>query len=118
MVKNMKNAGIVLALMLGVGLSIAQSAYCQNGRPPVVPPRPIKLVKPDCSEGNACHGLHGEVVVTVDVLTDGSVGETNPKGTNQVLMDAAENAAKQCRFTTGTFNGKPTSMNYDLRYKF
>ena len=110
--------GTIVAVLCGVGLSTAQPTGSQNGHSPIVFPRPVKLVKPDCSKGNACHGLHGEVVVTVTVLTDGTVGETDPKGANQVLRDAAESAAKQCRFETGTFNGKPTSMNYDLRYKF
>ncbi|WP_162601458.1 energy transducer TonB [Occallatibacter savannae] len=75
-------------------------------------------MKPDCSKGNLCHDLHGEATVTVNVLTDGSVGDTYPKGTNQILMDAAEEAARHCRFEPGTFAGKPTSMNFDLHYKF
>jgi hypothetical protein len=92
--------------------------YAQNGKPPVVPPRPIKLVKPDCAEGKACHGLRGEVTITVTVQTDGTVGDTYPKGTKQALMDAAEEAARHCRFEPGRFAGKPTSMNYDLHFKF
>jgi hypothetical protein len=116
--KDWKSGRFFFALLFALGLMISQPAHGQNDRPPVVPPHPTKLVKPDCSKGNACHGIHGEVVVTVNVLIEGSVGETDLKGTDQVLMDAAENAAKQCRFTPVTFNGKPTSMNYDLRYKF
>ena len=118
MTNSLKHVGIVFASLLGVSLLIVQPAQGHSGRLPVAAPRLVELVKPDCSKGNACHGVHGEVVITVTVLTDGTVGETNPKGGEQVLKDAAENAAKQCRFVPGTFNGKPTNMNYDLRYKF
>jgi len=42
---------------------------------PVVQPRVTKMVKPDCSTGQSCHGVHGEVVVVVTVLEDGTAGE-------------------------------------------
>jgi hypothetical protein len=105
--------GILIALLVP-----GQVTYAQNDKPPVVPPRPIKLVKLDCAEGKACHGLRGEVTITVTVQADGTVGGTYPKGTNQALMDTAEEAARQCRFEPGRFAGKPTSMNYDLHFKF
>jgi TonB family protein len=87
-------------------------------KPPVVGPRLIKLVKPDCSKGHDCHGKHGVVVVTVGVLTDGTVGDADIKSGDGQLADDALKAAKQCRFAPGTFNGKPTSMNFDLEYRF
>jgi TonB family protein len=58
------------------------------------------------------------VVVTVDVLTDGTVGDATVKGGDQRLADDALRAAKQCRFQPGTFSGKPTSMNFDVKYQF
>ena len=90
----------------------------QSKRPPIVPPHAIKLVKPDCGVGQNCHGIHGLVVLTVDVLTDGRVGDVTPKSGDQRLLDDAVKAAKQCRFEPGTFDGKPTSMNFDLKYQF
>jgi hypothetical protein len=106
-------AGLMTGVLLNCGPLLAQ-----DGKPPVVPPRLVKLVKPDCSKGKPCHDMHGDTTITVTVLTDGTVGDTYPKGANQVLMDAAEEAARHCRIEPGTFAGKPTSMNYDLRYKF
>jgi len=90
----------------------------QSGKPPIVPPHAIKVAKPDCGVGQSCHGIHGLVIVTVDVQTDGSVGDVTTKSGDQRLVDVAVKAAKQCRFKPGTFNGKPTSMNFDLKYQF
>jgi TonB family protein len=90
----------------------------QSGKPPVVPPKIIKLVKPDCSAGRDCHGLHGSVELTVNVLTDGTVGDVKVTSGDPRLTEAAVKAAKLSRFEPGTFAGEPTSMNYDLKYKF
>jgi TonB family protein len=92
----------------------------QTGKLPVVPPRKIHIAKPDCSTGQSCHGIHGLVALNVDVLTDGTVGEVEvtEAGVDQRLVDAATVAAKKCRFEPGTLNGKPTSMNFVLKYKF
>ncbi len=105
-----------IASVLLVSLTLIRQARCQ--RPPVVPPHPTKLVKPDCNVGKSCHGIHGTVIVTVDVLTDGTVGDADVKSGDPRLTDAALQAAKQCRFQPGKFNGKPTSMNFDVKYEF
>jgi Gram-negative bacterial TonB protein C-terminal len=99
-------------------LALGGQAGSQSGIPPVVPPKVVKLVKPDCSSGNSCHGIHGIVELTVDVLTDGTVGDVTPKSGDSQLVDAAVKAARLCRFQPGTLLGKPTSMDYDLKYKF
>jgi hypothetical protein len=92
-------------------------ANSQYKGPPVVQPRLIKMVKPDCGAGQSCHGIHGTVIVDVNVLTDGTVGDVAATGDPQ-LFDDATRAAKQCRFQPGTFLGKPTSMGYTLKYEF
>jgi Gram-negative bacterial TonB protein C-terminal len=86
--------------------------------PPVVPPRIIQMVKPDCSRGQSCYGIHGTVVVVVDVLADGTAGEVSVRSGDPKLFDDATRAAKQCHFQAGTLLGKPTSMNFDIQYKF
>jgi hypothetical protein len=86
--------------------------------PPVVPPHVVKVVKPDCSSGQSCHGIHGDVVVVVDVLADGTVGDVTARSGDPRLFDDATKAAKQCIFQAGTLVGKPTSMNFDLKYQF
>jgi TonB family protein len=120
----MRNPQFVSALILAAG--IADSAYrAQNqsslpGIPPVVGPRIIHLLKPDCSAEQSCHGIHGAVAVTVDVLTDGTAGDVDvtDSGGDERLKEAAIAAAKKCRFKPGTFKGKPTTMSYGLTYKF
>jgi len=109
-------ATVVVAVVACAVVALMHQAESQ--KPPIVPPRPIKLVKPDCSVGKSCHGMHGVVIVTVDVLTDGTVGDTTLKSGDPRLADDAIKAAKQCLFEPGTFNGKPTSMNFDVRYQF
>ena len=98
--------------------SVTLIHQANSQRPPVVPPHPTKLVKPDCSVGKRCHGIHGVVVVTVDVLTDGTVGDTTLKSGDARLADDALKAAKKCRFQPGKFSGKATSMNFDVKYQF
>jgi TonB family protein len=60
------------------------------------------------------------VVLYVDVLTDGTVGdvEVAEPGADERLVDAATAAAKKCRFKPGTLNGKLTSMRFVLKYEF
>jgi TonB family protein len=107
---------VMVAPVFCVGVMLTSQAISQ--KPPVVPPHPTKLVKPDCSVGKDCHGIHGVVIVTVDVLTDGTVGEANIKNGDSRLAGDALKSAKQCRFQPGTFNGKPTSMDFDVKYEF
>lgn len=85
---------------------------------PFIPPRCIKLAKPDCNVGQACHGIHGDVVVVVTVLEDGTAGQVTPRSGDPRLFDDATKAAKQCRFQPGTIHGSPASMNFDLKYDF
>ena len=97
--------------------AVAES-HGQLKGPPVVPPRLIKLARPDCGVGQSCHEVHGEVVVVVDVLADGTVGGVTVRSGDPRLFDDATKAAKQCTFEPGTLLGKPTSMNFDLTYQF
>ena len=83
-----------------------------------MPSRVIKIVKPDCGVGQSCHGIHGDVVVVVDVLADGTVGDITVRSGDPRLFDDATKAAKQCTFEPGKLLGKPTSMNFDLKYQF
>jgi hypothetical protein len=46
-----------LAVSFCFGEALISQAGSQSGKPPVVPPKVIKLVKPDCSSGHNCHGI-------------------------------------------------------------
>jgi len=107
-----------LAVSFCFGTALISQAGSQSGTPPVVPPKVIKLEKPNCSSGHNCYGIHGVVELTVDVLTDGTVGDVTVKSGDPRLTDESVKAAKLCRFKPGTLLGKPTSMNYDLKYQF
>ena len=58
--------------------------------------------------------------VSTSVLSDGTAGHVEPTEprADERLVDAATAATKQCRFEPGTFDGKPTNMNYVPKYKF
>ena len=118
MLQQMIRIAVVLAILIFVGMTTMNEASGQTKKFPVVPPNPRRLVKPDCSVGQSCHGIHGVVVVVVDVLTDGTVGDATVTSGDPRLADDARKAAKQCRFSPGTLMGKPTNMNYDLKYEF
>jgi len=105
-----------IATVIFLGIPFTHPVHSQS--PPVLPPRLIKSVKPDCGVGKSCHGVHGIVIVTVEVLTDGTVGDANVQSGDPQLVEDALKAAKQCRFQPGTFKGKPTSMDFDLKYQF
>jgi hypothetical protein len=74
--RTIRNIGSVTSVLL-VSLTLTNRAKCQ--RPPAVPPQPIKLVEPHCAVEKSCHGIHGIVVITVNVLTDGTVGDADVK---------------------------------------
>jgi hypothetical protein len=67
---------VLSVLMVAPTFLVTGQSPNQTGKPPVVPPRIVHLVKPDCSAGQSCHNLHGLVVLNVDVLTDGTAQET------------------------------------------
>jgi hypothetical protein len=73
---------------------------------------------PDCGSGKPCHGSHGPVRLIVDVLETGKAGDIRAEIGNAVLVDAAIAAAQQAEFVPGSYEGKPTSMNYVLTLHF
>jgi TonB-like protein len=92
--------------------------HTQVREPLMVQPRVTKMVKPDCSLGQSCHGKHGEVFVVVDVLSDGKAGDISVRSGDPQLFDDAIKAARQCLFEPGILLGKPTRMTYVLKYQF
>lgn len=97
---------------------IAPLSPLRAQRPPVLPPRLIKLPAPDCGAGKPCHGSHGAVRLIVDVLENGKPGDIRAELGSQVLIDAATAAVQQAEFTPGYFFGKPVLMNYTITLHF
>jgi hypothetical protein len=107
---------ICAALLLLLGALLLPSLHAQ--KPLVTPPRLISLPTPDCRAGKACHGSHGRVRLIVDVLENGKPGDIRAELGDAVLIDAATTAAQQAQFVPGSFEGKPTSMDYVLTLHF
>jgi Gram-negative bacterial TonB protein C-terminal len=97
---------------------VAPLVSLQAQKPPVTPPRLIKLPTPDCSAGKPCHGSHGQVRLIVDVLENGKAGDIRAELGDAVLVAAATAAAQQAEFVPGSFLGKPTTMDYVLTLHF
>jgi Gram-negative bacterial TonB protein C-terminal len=97
---------------------VAPLAQLRAQRPPITPPRLISLPAPDCKAGKPCHGSHGEVRLIIDVLENGKAGDIRAEIGDGVLVDAATAAAQQAEFVPGSYQGKPTVMNYVLLFHF
>ena len=104
-------AAIVLSL-------VATVAPLQAQRPPVTPPRLISLPTPDCSAGKPCHGSHGQVRLIINVLESGKSGDIRAELGDPALVSAVTAAAQQAQFVPGSFQGKPTMMDYVLTLHF
>lgn len=106
---------ICAALVLSL---VAPLPVIQAQRPPITPPRLISLPTPDCSAGKPCHRSHGEVRLIIDVLENGKSGDIRVELGDGALADAATAAAQQAQFVPGSFQGKPTMMDYVLTLHF
>ena len=110
----MRKSGAVVVLFLVAPLMHLRA----QGKPPILPPRLISLPMPDCKAGKPCHGSHGDVRLIVDVMENGKAGDIRAELGNEVLVDAAMAAAQQAEFVPGSYQGKPTMMNYVLTLHF
>jgi hypothetical protein len=106
---------ICAALVLSLGAPLPS---LQAQKPIITPPRLISLPAPDCGAGKPCHGSHGRVRLIVDVLENGKPGDIRAELGDAVLVDAATAAAQQAQFVPGSFEGKPTTMDYVLTLHF
>jgi TonB family protein len=86
--------------------------------PPVISPSVVRKAKPECSPGESCNGIHGEVTVKVVVLADGSVGDVTVRSGEPRLFEDAMKAARKCKFEPGKLFGKPTTMDIELKFQF
>jgi hypothetical protein len=106
---------ICAALVLSAGLPLLP-LHAQ--KPRIIPPRLISLPTPDCGAGKPCHRSHGHVRLIVDVLENGKAGDIRAEMGDAILVDAATIAAQGAQFVPGSFEGKPTSMDYVLTLHF
>jgi len=58
------------------------------------------------------------VRLIIDVLENGKAGDIRAEIGDGVLVDAATAAAQQAEFVPGSYQGKPTVMNYVLLFHF
>jgi TonB family protein len=87
--------------------------------PVVVPPRPLGEAKADYPPEAFEAELEADVVLLIDVGTDGTVGEVTVKEAAGYGFDeAAAAAVKAMRFEPATVDGVPTPVRISYTYRF
>jgi TonB family protein len=114
----MKTILLKLFLATALALTAVPVPAAAQANPNVVPPRMLSIPKPDCSEGKACHDIHGRVVLHADILENGNVGEVTVDSGDKNLTDEAISMAKGAHFQPGRLNGKPAVMNFVFHLAF
>jgi protein TonB len=114
----MRAAVLVVCIVVVAGLTgIAQ----ERSREDVVLPRPTKSVKPGYTQAAIAAGIQGSVLVEVEVLEDGKVGEVRVVESLDAeygLDQQALEAAKQWEFRPGTKAGKPVAVRVNIEMTF
>lgn len=80
----------------------------------------MRLVEPLYPERCVRNGDEGDVVVSIEVLADGSIGQTrvHESSGNSLLDRAAVRAAQRCRFQPATLDGSPVSSEILVPFEF
>ncbi len=95
------------------------AAPAQPAGPVVVPPRPLADAKADYPPDALEAGLEADVVLQIDVLADGRVGEVTVREAAGYGFDEAATAAvKSMRFQPATVDGVPAAVRISYTYRF
>lgn len=87
--------------------------------PVIVPPRPLADAVADYPPDALEAGLEADVLLQIDVLVDGSVGEvTVQEPAGYGFDEAATAAVKSMRFEPATVDGVPTPVRISYTYRF
>lgn len=84
------------------------------------PPRPRRTIRPDYPKGARQRGEEGNVLLEIEVLADGTVGEVKVVGSSGFgeLDAAAVKAARAARFTPAKSDGNPVGSRARLTLAF
>ncbi|MCB9730481.1 MAG: TonB-dependent receptor [Deltaproteobacteria bacterium] len=90
-----------------------------GGQPVIVPPRALGEARADYPPEALEAGVEADVVLQLDVLADGTVGEVSVKEpAGQGFDEAAVAAVKTLRFEPATVDGVPTPVRITYTYRF
>ncbi len=89
-------------------------------QPELVPPEMIEFVEAVLPPGAPAPEAERKVVLSVEVLADGTVGEVLvlQSGGDEALAQAALEAGRRLRFRPATWGGQPTPVKVRFTYRF
>jgi TonB family protein len=99
----------------------AQPTIYDTGTPGLTLPTVIREVRPSYTAAAIAAGIQGTVLVSVVVLTDGTVGDvtvTRSLDTIYGLDAQAISAARQWLFNPGMKDGRPVAVRVTIEFTF
>ena len=101
---------LILGLLFTYCFGSAGLAYCQNDSDGVR--KVIRKVDPRYPEVARRMNLSGPVKVIAVVAQDGNVKKVEPVGGSPILVEAAQSAISQWKFTPGTESREPIVLHF------
>jgi len=112
---------VLTALMAASAAAAQESAVYDSKEAGVTLPQPTRQVKAQYTAEAMRQMIEGDVLLSVVVKADGTVGTVAVKESLDSvygLDESAVNAMKQWTFKPGTKDGKPVGVRVDVKMKF
>jgi TonB family protein len=112
---------IVLTALIAATAAAQESAVHDSKEAGVTLPQPTRQVKAQYTAEAMRQMIEGDVLLSVVVKADGTVGTVAVKESLDSvygLDESAVNAMKQWTFKPGTKDGKPVGVRVDVKMKF
>jgi len=110
-------AAWIIALACVAGDVVAQDT--KGDAPKIVPPRLVAFVEATYPPEALDRGVRADVVLELDLDVDGKVMDARVKSSGGAEFDkAALDAGRRLRFTPARYDGKPTPVRIQFRYRF
>ena len=112
---------IMLTALMAASAAAQESAVYDSKEAGVALPQPTRQVKAQYTAEAMRQMIEGDVLLSVVVKADGTVGTVDVKESLDSvygLDESAVNAMKQWAFKAGTKDGKPVGVRVDVKMKF
>jgi len=112
---------VLTALMAASAAAAQESAVYDSKEAGVTLPQPTRQVKAQYTAEAMRQMIEGDVLLSVVVKADGTVGTVAVRESLDSvygLDESAVNAMKQWTFKPGTKDGKPVGVRVDVKMKF
>jgi protein TonB len=112
---------IMLTALMAASAAAQESAVYGSKDAGVTLPQPTRQVKAQYTAEAMRQMIEGDVLLSVVVKADGSVGAVDVKESLDSVYGLDENAVtamKQWTFKPGTREGKPVAVRVDVKMKF